>query len=327
MCFTDLIGISRAFDDTSDSGYYLDDLDITTKDADSGHTMIDGSGRDLLSRKRDFAEKILFDVVREKMRKNFRVGSTLFDGVIGNYKRDLPSFAADATKYRGIRIRVDYAPYVKLSITRASLMLQSSGSQTIRVFDLQQNKQIDSFTITSVADEVVSVDLLKSYQTYKQRLDLLFVYDGTSGGYETPISKGGCRSCEYNNRYLYASGVEIGQSADKIANNIDSSGGGTGGLSLTYNMECDIEAFVCSMRNIIAHPLLYLWGAKVAESFGQSDRFNSKVRLPQTDWQDLHDRWMNQFERLLEGIFENWQAPNDECFACKGGIEKRIMIP
>ena len=327
MCYTDLLGISRAFNDTSDSGYYIEDLEISVKDADSGHTDIDGSGRNYLTRKYNFATKVIADEVRNKLRKNFKIGSVLHDGVLGSFRRDMPTFAANASKYRGIRIRIDHAPYVKLNINRASLMLQGSGSQTIRVFDLQQNKQIDTFTITSVADEVVSVDLEKSYQSYKQRLDLIFVYDATTAGYQVPITKGGCRSCEANNRFLNASGIEIAQSADKVNGNIQGSNGGTGGLTITYNIECDMDAFVCSMRQMIAHPLLYLWAAKVAEGFGQSDRFNSKIRLPQEDWGELHDRWMGRFEELLDGIFENWKAPNDECFACNSGFNKVVMIP
>ena len=205
-------------------------------------------------------------------------------------------------------------------------MLQSSGSKTIRVFDLIQNKEIDSFTITAVADEIASVDLLKSYQAHKQRLDLIFVYDASDAAYETYLSAG-CKGCSGGDRFVTYSSIEIAQAAQKIQNNIDGGTGGTGGLSLTYNLECDLEAFVCSMREMFAAPALYLWASEVAKSVSQSDRFNSVVRLPNKNWEEKQEEWEIKFTELLDSRLENLKIPQDECFTCRGGINKRVLIP
>lgn len=334
-CLTNLVGIKGdcGTPTTPSANLWLNDLPaITIKSSNAAVNAEQESGYDLLSQKLAFADNIIEQDVRAHLAPYISLSSIVDNDVIGKYQDDLPLVSSESGRYKGIQIKIDEYPYLSLFVSSIRLQLTSAITTDILVFDLISGKQIDSFEITSVADEITEVIVNKSYKATRQKLNLLFVYDAGVASARKSTAYGtssGCSTCRGNWDYNYASfrGASIGTGATKTNVNV-SAENSTAGMSLTYSLSCDIEPFICSISSLLGMPKLYLTGSLVMQEYIFSDRLNHIVTVQKEDHKALQMEYSNEYMSRMGALLENMKLPKDGlCFRCDPPIRKRVQVP
>ena len=338
QCLSNLIGISRSAGSTSESGLFLEDINITLERGEATYEGTQLSGLAFLQSKIDFASKeIVQDLItalrqNKPGRKAFTENSILENGIVGYYRDNLPVLAAGTT-LKGAEIRIEGYPYTELHISQLSLMAQVDATTNIYVYDLLQDKLLDTIEITTVAGDIASVDVNKTYKNNGQILDIAILFDSSIATYITDVNKSwrGCYSCKGNKghrgKYIYSQGISMAAGSPKIRSNVQASTGGTAGLSVQYSVNCTLDNFVCSIKNLLASPILYKTGQLYYEYLANTSRINSKTKINGEDAIALAARCESQWREKLDNLINGIQLPNDVCFKCESPITRRVILP
>jgi len=335
-CLDNLIGIGRRQGDIPASGLYLEDINITLEDAEAIKGERYASGEELLNRVIGFSQISFLDDFKKQLkqanqgRKVFTANSVLENGVAGYYKDNLPTLAADATSYRGLSVRVEKYPYVYFHLAEVRLMTQVTGDIDVLVYDLIQNKLLDTITVSCIANEISTAVINKTYKTEKQNMQLAFIYDATNAAYKSDLNKStGCTSCSktYNTGGCEFRAVEFTQANPITRQNIKSPTGGTAGLSIQYSLNCDIEPFICSIKNELALAFLYYVGVHFVRELMTSARINATTGIPPEELEDKMNWFMSRYEDSMNSLIDGITLPNDRCFKCEAQVRVKVAIP
>ncbi len=335
-CLDNLIGIGRREGSTSESGLYLEDIGITVEDANAINDQRFVSGNALLSNVISFTQIEFENDFKTQLRdtqsqrKVFAASSVLGNGVAGYYKDNLPTLAADATKYRGITTRITQYPYISFHIGEVSLFTQATGSIDVLIYDVLENKLLDTIAVTTVAGEVSSEVVNKTYYSKKQILQIAFLYDASNAAYESDLSKTvGCRTCNkyYSDGFCQFQAVEFEQANPIIRSNIQSPTGGTAGLSVQYSLNCDIEPFICSIKNQLANAFLYKCGVNFMREWINSHRINATNKISLETLDERQQYYMGQYSDLMNNLISGIDIPNDRCFKCSPSVKLVATLP
>lgn len=317
---------------------------ITLKNMDSVISEEQRSGIALITEKIGLAQDLLIQDIENHYSDKIRRPSVIDNGVVGFYRDDLENVAAMAGYYKGIEIIISDYPYLQLEITKVRLQLPIGQTTTIKVFDLMQNKELDSFDITNIANEINEVEINKTYATNKQRMHLFIGYVASVASIYAGIdtfSGNGCYPCALRgtqmNPYVFSVGSAIPTGSSKIGANMQPQGD-TGGMSITYSLKCHIAPFICSIKNMLAIPLWWRVGAMLLEESYFSQRLNSFVMYNKEKHAELYEKYMRNYNsslfggedadgRMNAGLLPRLQLPKDECFMCTPRVRTDVVIP
>lgn len=326
-CLDNLIGIDNVCDPvTSVSGLKINDLPgMSLKIAESIITNEDISGKKLIEYKIQYAQKCLTDDLRNFLRDKFKFNTVLTSETVGFYKEDNSVTPLAIGRNRGIRIVVNEYNYTELQISRIGIKLTESITDDILVHDLTTGQLLDTIPFTSIADQVVYVDVNKKYRVNNQRQSIFISIDASvSDQYATQSGTKGCSGCSNNNTISWnQAGYISGQFVD--SNFI--SGTGSGGLTIDYNVSCDIERFVCSLSQSIARPLLFKVGAEIIKELKFSKNLNSIVLIDYEQTKELLEYYEFEYTNGMNNLVKNLRLPDDICFTCNSKIKRTIQIP
>lgn len=330
-CLDNLIGISNICDETvPSSGMYVQDLrGVTLKLADAtiGSDMY--SGVELIRQKITFAQNSMLSQLGNLLKEKFQKNSIIQNDAIGFYSRDQRAVALEAGKLKGIRAVVSQYPYTEFFISSITLLLNASITTNIYVYDLMTNKLLDTFPITTVADEPTEILVNKSYFSKKQRLSLFVCIDSSvAGTYESTLTPSSCVGCSdsWSNRYVQFTQSYILSASNKTDANIRGNRG-TNGLSFNYSLNCSSEQWICNIANQLAYPLLHKVGAEIMAECINSKRLNSIVSIYKDDHKTLLEHFENEYISSMSALLQNMKLPNDICFQCNSRVKKVVSIP
>jgi len=337
-CLNSLVGIRTDCGEQtpSDSGLYIQDLAfINLKVADSIVTTQD-SGVALLQSKLAISQNYLVNDIQTKMAPYFKGFSVVQNDIAGYVQDDMNVDAALADTYKGIQLKVVEYPFLSVYISSISLFTDFTGDVDVKIFDLIQNKLLDTITVTSVANEIVTVDIHKEYMTNGQVLNLFIGYDSTGiNGYETTVfNQGysgyvGCKGCSasrnMSNKYALAYSKSIPTTSQIIERNLQSLSH-TGGLSITYSLSCSLEKWICQNRNRFAMALLHRWGMEVLKEFSISSRVNALVTLKKDEANNLSQYYEQEYNKAMANCLQNLRLPNDICFECNKRVTTGVIV-
>lgn len=338
-CLENLIGIrSDCGEQTaSDSGLYLQDLSfINMKVADAIITN-QTSGYDLLKEKLQFAGEYLLNDVINRMSPYFKQNSIIENDISGYYQENRNLMPGIPGTLKGIQLKVREYPYMEAFISTVSLFVDYTGSIDLKVYDLIQGKLIDTISVPVIAGEICTVNVFKSYKTNGQYMNLFFGYDAagendiTINGYQSYVYHsyaGGCLACpgpkSYGNKFVYLYSKSLPASGTPIENSLQSAND-TGGLSITYSLNCTLDKFICSIRNRMAMALLHRAGMEILREVKVSTRFNSVVVLHKEEVDNLALFYENEYQKAMDNVFKNLKLPNDICFNCNSMITNSVV--
>ncbi|MEK6886387.1 MAG: hypothetical protein AABW88_01000 [Nanoarchaeota archaeon] len=335
-CFEDIIGLRGSCDSpTSISGLWIDDIGIDLAELDSIVNKSQIDSVDFFEKKRDFAIKQIIVLIHTHFSDKYKTNTILRSGRIGYGKENQETVAAAAT-LKGIEIELcNEDSFVDVFVSSISLQVNFAGSVNVFVYDLFQNKLLDTIAITAVSGQIVTVYPHKLYKSVRKELDIIFVYDATAfSSVKTTVTQGGCKSCGDGgsminlNQYLSTRSISILSADAKIEDNLTASGD-TGGLSLIYSIQCNYDEWLCTMSNSIALPILFKTGYEIMDfAYNNSLRLNTTTTI---NWEGLlkrRDEYDKRYQNSMEAVLQNIKLPQDEkCFECRQKSKHVIILP
>lgn len=335
-CFEDIIGLRGSCDTpTSNSGLWIDDIGIDLEELDA---IINKSSSDSVAffeSKRDFAIKQIIALVHTHFSDKYKTNTVLRSGRIGFAKENQEAVAASAV-LKGIEIELcNKDSFVDVFVSSISLQVNTNGAVNVLVYDLFQNKLLDTIAITAVSGQAVTVYPNKTYKSVRKELDLIFVYDATNfSSVKTTVTQGGCKSCGDGgsmvnlNQYLSTRSISIPSASAKIEENLTAVGD-TGGLSLQYSIQCNYEEWICTISNAVALPILFKTGYEIMDyAYHNSKRLNSVTTI---NWESLLQRrteYQTRYEDSINQLLQNIKLPQDEkCFECRQKSKHAVILP
>lgn len=334
-CFENIINI-RGLCENEDSlsGYYANDIDITKDFIDQIRTREYSSALDFHERKLAFAIKLVVDEVLTFMQSQFRTPTLLSNYRVGQHQDNLTLIAGDGN-YKGINIDLwNCNSYLDVFIEEISLQLSTTQNVAVKIYDLIQNKLLETVTVACVANEISSAYPQLTFKSGRQKLNLAFLYDSTGLSSNTTYLKNGgtCASCSggsLDNPYQRISAVKIPAASQKIKGNLTNIGE-TGGLSIVHSLSCNHESWLCSFSNLMAPAILFKYGVLVME-FAQlvavNDRVNTTLDINAEELDARRLSNLGKYGSAMKKVLNNIKTPSDkECFTCKSTVHHAIMI-
>lgn len=335
-CFEDIIGLRGSCDTpTSNSGLWIDDIGIDLEELDSIINKSQSDSVAFFESKRDFALKQIIALVHAHFSDKYKSNTVLDSKRIGFGKENQEVVAAAGT-LKGIEIELcNQDSFVDVFVSSISLQVNTNGAVNVLVYDLFQNKLLDTIAITAVSGQTVTVYPNKTYKSLRKELDIIFVYDATAfSSVKTTITQGGCKSCGDGGSmvklgsYLMTRSVSVLAADAKIESNLTASGD-TGGLSLEYSIQCNYDDWLCTISNSVALPILFKTGYEIMDyAYHNSKRLNTTTTI---NWEDLLARrteYQTRYEDSINSLLTNIKLPNDEkCFECRQKSKHSIILP
>lgn len=333
-CFEDLILLrGTCNDESSKSGYYANDIDITKDFIDQIITKEYRDAKDFHDRKLAFAIKQVCDAVITAMQTSFRTPTLVDNYRAGQYQDNLTLVAGDGY-LKGINLDLwNCESFLDVFVSEIALQITTTGTVDVKVYDLIQSKLLDTIPVAVVANEISRVYPHKIYKAGKQKLNLLFAYDSTGHSANTTYINSGCATCNgtkpVKNQYERISAVKIDPGASKINSNLIATAE-TGGLSIVHSLSCNHESWLCSFSNLLALPILYKYGQLAMEfalNVSPNDRINTTTAInvdELTQRRNFYATWYNQ---SFGDKMKNIKTPSDrQCFTCKETVRHTISI-
>lgn len=328
-CFDNIISYKGGC--ASVSGLLLDNL-ITTKEIESYIDADYGSASEFIDEKISFAVTNVVNEANNHFQKYYIPRTILDDRRAGFFDQDKVLVAAEA-KYKGLELELcEQDTYYELYVSAIETYFNYTGDVDVLIIDTMTGQTLDTITVSSVAGEIVTTYVGKSYKSDKRKRRIGFVYDATSiPNYKTSLIGEGCHACNQNKYTL--SGIVNGRNIEydladaPILTNI-TSGSDTAGLSVRFNVSCDNESWICNYRNLLALPILYRTAELIMDyALFNSDRLNSQsVKKNNIDARQM--KYHEDYLAALETVLKNMIPPTDGmCFECKRNAKYVTTLP
>lgn len=344
-CFNNLVGIRVECGDQipSHSGFYIQDLPFLNLKLADALISDQSSGIQLLNDCYSRAVNYLVNDARTRMNPYFKRTSVIENNQVGYYPLQQTIISGVAGFYKGIQIQIRQFPYLDVFIPSMTLWVDYTGTIPVEVWNLTTGKLLDTISVDCVAGvQTLLPEMYKNYSNNGQTLNLFIGYNTTGiNSYQAniyssiiPNSYGSCITClnaapwsSWNrNKYTWLFSQQISASLPKIQTNL-SSCNDTGGLSLTYTLNCSMDKWLCSMRNQYGYALLYRWGVEILKEATMSMRLNSLVVLKKEEKEALQMDFEATYEKSMGDAFRNVKLPNDVCFVCNQHLLTGVTMP
>lgn len=334
-CLDNLVGIRAAGCEESEETplFYLDQLPgITLRRAEAAIGEDYDSGFALLEAMIAQAQEEVRAQVQAKMNPDFQIAPLITMQQIGQYRDNMESVDALAGHMRGLQFESSKSQYAQLHIHSISLFMQATGTVAVEVWDLLQNKMLDTFNVSGVAGEIVKTDLDLSYTTSHKRLNLFIGYAATNAAYRVEIgSKKNCVTCGHNKGFYNFNDyrirpVKIADGQSKIENNLRAETYSPG-ISLEFSMQCTLDPIICGLKTALAPAILYKAGEMAVRELMHSDRLNYIVTAKGDEYENLAAYFDNEYNKRMNTALGNLTPPQDACFKCKRRVWSRTVLP
>lgn len=324
-CLTNLIGLRGYCEDTTPHGaLWVNDLPgislkmisyLTNQEQQTFAGVWDEIIRDSIS---DFESEVFI-----RMQKYFKTNILVDNEVFGFYKKDYPVESSSA-KWKGITIRLIGSKNTDIFINSVQIRLEnvSSSTGTIKVFDVQDGRTLDTISFTAV-EGLNEVEVRKRYQTNGQRKYIMIAYDGAiAGNIETSYST------YYDwSRYANARGAEVNKASSVIEGNITFSGN-THGMVVNFNVQCSLSSFICSNTDLFKKAFQYKIGARTMQERLSTNRINSFTMNNSETAKENRDSYISKMGEILDAVLNNVDNLGDEiCFVCNKKRTYNYQLP
>lgn len=314
------------------SGIYLNDIGVTRQFIDDVITDDYRDEKDFLEKKIASSMRIIKSRIHAYHGSLIKSGSLVAQHRVGYTAENTPiSTGAD---HRGIQITLNnYSNYINLELSQLSLHVDVNGTVPILVYDLLQNKLIDSFNVTAVANQIVTVFPHKAYSSELGPLNLFIGYDATGiNTVTTSINKnsGGCcgGSTTCATQYLTAKGVSNDQ-PEFIDQNMAALTH-TSGISLVYSLSCDPYSWMCGYAQVLAPAIAYKVASEIYRHgiITKKQRSSNSQNLDAETMKEVQLFYEGEYDVQMKSILSAMRIPSDSvCFQCTAPVRHDIILP
>lgn len=334
-CFKDIIGLRGCVSPVSTSGFYLDEVGVTMEELNQFITGQYTTGEKLFKDKLNFTIKLIVDSIHTNLSSRYKAISLIDSARAGIYLDNKESVAGQANMLKGILYEfANTDSYVDLFIASISLHTDFTGDIPIYIYDLIQNKLLDTIILSSTAEQISTVYVNKSYKSDRKKLHLAVVYDSENINAYKGVLKKGCSTCGsepfLRNNYTTIHAIKLPELLPKIRNNV-SLQDNTGGMSIEYSISCNHTDYLCVKNNMIAIPVVYRTAAELMEygiNIAVNKRTNTTVTINRDVLKDRFDFYFSRYQQSMKDMLGNMLLPTDsKCFICNEKGKHAIILP
>lgn len=331
MCYQKLIGLKNSCKTyTPVNNVFLDQVTGIT-DIELGQIISEqyAEGYELFDDKVKQAWEMMSSEIVNYLQPSLK-GETILTGErIGFPVSDEPKVQNGLGVGQWVGIRLNSSSetsFINNYISTINIWSQTDATVTVYVMDMQTKKKIDQFDVETNTDTFIG----KTYQNYRRDYDLALVYESTVNTYQTYIKRGYCHGCggafnkAHCNKLTDAIAVSMsldGSDNPLVVNNV----GYTYGMSINYNVTCDMKAWICSISNVLDYALAFFTSALImdyATTISINSRVNTTVSVNVEECLARKQAYMVAYKEQLENNIRNMRVPNDvECFVCKQNVK------
>lgn len=331
MCYEKLLGLSGCEKTyTPVNGVFIDKVTgITTEELSQVITGSYQLGYELFDDKLKQAWNLLCADVIGMLRPSLKA-DTVIEGQRIGYPIGVDPIAQTqlgAGNNVGIRMRLSNSTsFLSFYISSINVWAQTNQAITIKVIDLSTRRKIDEFSINT--NEITFIG--KKYNSLRKDFDIALVYESTVDVYKTYVKRGYCTDCSGNfalampNRLIETNAVNLTVDGSDNATAVTSIGF-TYGMDVQYNIECNRDAYMCSISNMFDYALAYLTSAQIMEYIKHNSinsRANTTVSVNIEEVQMRYDFYMEAYKKQIESLVNNIVVPSDrDCFACYQNVK------
>lgn len=331
-CFDNIIGIGGCEEATPASGVYLRDAGISITDLGRFYGEEYADAIELGNDKIRVATNLVTNELNTSFGNKYLINTFIEDGRIG-YFQENQTAKAGADELRGIDLCVyNNGSYLDFYIDKVQFHVAYTGNISLKVYDVIQNKVLDTFTVAVTSGVITDYTINKIYSTEKNKLHLFIGYNANGiSSYETTVLNSGCSSCmvgSYNKINTNVSAKSVYLTSTTVIDENIKGLSHTSGLSLVYSLKCNHTNWLCRYRKEVAQAVAYKASAEVIQyALYQATRTNMKA----SDVKELKERWNlynSYYEKYIKNLVQNMVPPTDgKCFVCKDLTKSRIMLP
>jgi len=333
-CLSNLIGIKGecGIIKTSSASLYINDLSgITTRILDKVKDEDYFSTIELIESKIQMASGIIASTMNAQFQPSLRQNSIIASDRVGFYTGSLRVLT---NMRRGIRIKVQNAPYIQLSLPEVTFLAGFDGTDVVfDVWDLTLGIKLKSFTYAEVTvDTPIVANLNFIMDSKSSYIDIAIIPElgspiQVNSTVQNTNGKHVCGSCARTTQYSYIAGVMFNPTDPINSSTALTNSNGTGGLSVVYSLNCSSKNFVCSLGGAVAMPLLYKTGSLLMEEATYSRRLNSVITVGANLNQAMQTHFEGEFSATMSSLMQNIKPPQDVCFTCTPKVGKQVQIP
>jgi hypothetical protein len=198
-----------------------------------------------------------------------------------------------------------------------------TGTVQVKLFDLDTQETLDTFTITDPVTGWNQVRVERSYPTFRMAL----AYDSTqitSVRQQVPQT--------VVDWWLSTAALIYGPSCSGYIRGIETADlTGVGsfaesdnmhGLTANFSYQCRWDHLVCSNRQLFAYPLLHLLGAELMHGMQYSEELNRFNTVDREQAEKLIAQYYGEFTASLETACEGIMLDtSDACLQCNSPIQ------
>jgi hypothetical protein len=348
MCIESLLGLHGCNIQEPSTGLYIDDLGINKTFL--GQLITDQfiNGEELFINKRKMAWRKLSSSFISRINPLLKVDTLIENKRIGqalNNSSDIDPLLGTG-KYAGIRLIIDpnNESYLNFQLSELKIDIYTMATPVqILVFDMATLKLIDSFNYQS---ESIEEYIGKTFKAKKRKLDLAFVYESLWDTTKMVTRRGACNDCGGRIReahicpFVDAVGIELTTDGFNVLSSKAKKY--TQGMSITYNVSCDRESWLCSIGGLMAMALAYGTAVELfnyALTISPNQRVNTAVSINKgnkvfatSDATEgivaARDIAASNYDEELTNLFSNLRLPDDRhCFDCRKNVKYVTALP
>jgi hypothetical protein len=336
-CFDNLVSIRGACTETTaTSGLYLDDFGVTLNECESYVTGDYSDAEDFVLKKIQASGKMIASSVNTFFSGKMITSPLSDNNRAGYVLQDMEADPLVLATMKGIQFNVySEKSFLDFYVDYVELFTDFTGSIDVKVYDLFQNKLLDTISVNTTANQISRKTVGKKYSTYRHDMNIAFLYDAsTVGAYKTVISATGCGNCRDRNyffkcnTYTQGRGVQIGVATNKVNENMSGTSY-TGGMSVGYSVSCNYDLWLCSIGGLLALPLIYKSCAMIMfAAMNEGKRINTATTINMEQIQRKYNYFDTEYRNEMNRILPLIRIPEDNmCFECNDRVRTRISLP
>lgn len=336
-CFDNIISFKGKCDDTTPtSGLWLDQIGLHKTEIEQYLQEPYSNADQFFDDIKSYAITYIKNKVYSNFTNRYKATSIVNEGRIGHVLDNMTSYAATLNTMRGVNLELcNHVSPLEIFISEVSLFIDVTATVTVQVWDLNQNKQLDTFTISTTANQISTAYPALRYTSNREKLNIALIYDVTLyDQYAYSLSGGGCASCRPNsgyttlNNWVRARAVEYTTAEDKTMANATGINH-TGGMSLVYSVNCNHQDWLCAHSRLLAPAILNKTAAMILDyGLKSSQRQTSRNLAVPELIQKRIDAYEFAYRETMDMILKNILPPNDPvCYDCNNRIKSVMTLP
>jgi hypothetical protein len=217
--------------------------------------------------------------------------------------------------YKGILVDFLDSKYNQVFIESLTLYTTYTGNIDVKLWNAITGELLDTVTIAVTSGQIAKLPVNWVLQPTNHNVCYFIGYDATL--VDSFVTEGWDVG-------MYAYSMPL--NAPVVRNNT-LNGNGSGGLGINYSLQCGFNNYICSIRNMLELPLLYLVGKMIVDEIRFSGRLTSIVVARKDDLTEMGKLFQETYTDLMKQLVMGARIPQDRCFRCKEKVAIITRIP